>query len=106
MESPYYDPASWGLEIVGVASEPIPYEFNMFCVWTDGRVLYWAWDSGCSCPVPFEGRNNLSSLYCGSTQSCINDLGEWAAVCRENPGEARRSAGNVANLVRSWKPTR
>ena len=40
-----------------------PDEAKTFVVWKhkDGRV-FWAHDSGCSCPSPFEDYNNLSDL--------------------------------------------
>ena len=52
--SPYYAPEHYGLSIVGVVEQDIAYEFDMFVIWTDGEKYYWAEDSGCSCPIPFE----------------------------------------------------
>lgn len=53
----YYNPKNCGLEIVATLDEPdLSYEYNTFLVVKDiytGRLFY-ATDSGCSCPTPFE----------------------------------------------------
>ncbi len=53
----YYDPEKLGLEIVATLDEPdLSYEYNTFLVVKDkttGRLFY-AINSGCSCPTPFE----------------------------------------------------
>lgn len=54
---PYYDAEKFGLEkIVDFElSEPC-YSFDTYVVWyrEDDGFYYWARDSGCSCPAPFE----------------------------------------------------
>lgn len=54
--NPYYYPEELGLKIVGELDEQdMSYEFNMLIVWKDeNNNLYYAKDSGCSCPTPFE----------------------------------------------------
>jgi hypothetical protein len=53
----YYDPKECGLEQVATLDEDgLSYEYNTLLVVRDvatGRVFY-AQDSGCSCPTPFE----------------------------------------------------
>ena len=60
-----YNPEKCGLELLATLSEPnLSYEFNDCHLWRDiesGR-LFFASDSGCSCPTPFEGYRTLSSL--------------------------------------------
>lgn len=53
----YYTPEKFGLEIVGdVDYSSGAYEFALLVVWKDeSGQLYYAEDSGCSCPSPFEG---------------------------------------------------
>lgn len=47
-------------------SEPC-YSFDTTCVWKDAEgTLYWASDSGCSCPSPFEDFTDLSQLTKGT----------------------------------------
>ena len=60
MSNVYYDPAEFGLVIVDVLDEGgLSYEYNTLIVLkhtATGRVFY-AQDSGCSCPTPFENYN-------------------------------------------------
>ncbi len=61
----YYNPENYGLEIFVSLDEPnMSYEYNMFVVWIDRkeRKLYYATDSGCSCPSPFEGISSVQEL--------------------------------------------
>lgn len=57
MSNVYYDPAEFGLVSVDVLDEGgLSYEYNTLIVLkhtATGRVFY-AQDSGCSCPTPFE----------------------------------------------------
>lgn len=59
----YYQPEKFGLTIVAEVDPSEEYEFDITAVWKheDGRV-FWGQDSGCSCPSPFEGYNNIDDL--------------------------------------------
>jgi hypothetical protein len=61
----YYDPEKCGLAVVEDTEEPgLSYEFHNVVLWRDtvtGK-LWWAEDSGCSCPSPFEDVRSLSDL--------------------------------------------
>lgn len=63
--NPYYSPEAHGLKPVYEfeLTEPF-YSFDTVCVWhhEDSNKFYWAHDTGCSCPVPFEDYNSLSDL--------------------------------------------
>jgi hypothetical protein len=52
----YYSPESRGLITFDALQEDLSYEFNI--IWiarhVDSGELFWAHDSGCSCPTPFE----------------------------------------------------
>lgn len=76
----YYDPTTIGLETVGEIewSEPC-YDFELTAVWKDkdGK-LYWASDSGCSCPSPFEDFNTIESLDTGTFFELAKELTERA----------------------------
>lgn len=55
--SVYSSPEKYGLRIVKVHERPeLDYEFDMVILWEDQKTKkrYWAADSGCSCPIPFE----------------------------------------------------
>jgi hypothetical protein len=63
-QNPYYYPQNMGLAQVGYLDDPnANYSFDDLVVWQheDGRV-FWATDSGCSCPTPFEDYTTLESL--------------------------------------------
>jgi hypothetical protein len=64
MNNPEYNPENFGLEIIGsIEYSSGSYEFDTRIVWKDKEgKLYTARDSGCSCPIPFEGYNTLESL--------------------------------------------
>jgi hypothetical protein len=60
----YYNPEKYGLTVVGEIewSEPC-YSFDTTVVWKDkDGIYYWASDSGCSCPSPFEELNSLDDV--------------------------------------------
>lgn len=54
-ENVYYSPESHNLTKIGEIDPHESYEFNTLVAWQheDGRI-FWASDSGCSCPTPFE----------------------------------------------------
>lgn len=52
--NPYNYPENRGVSILVAKDVAGEYAFAMFSVWTDGQQLYYATDSGCSCPAPFE----------------------------------------------------
>ncbi len=62
--NPYYNPENLGLEIVEQLNPNMSYEFDMVVVWKaiESGNLYWAADSGCSCPTPFEDYNSIEDL--------------------------------------------
>lgn len=97
----YYQPEYFDLEIVGTLELAEPcWSFDMFAVFkhADGRT-FWAQDSGCSCPSPFENYNSLESLNEFSNVSelrseiingyswdssylSLNDIDTWLAELR------------------------
>ncbi len=87
MSNVYYEPEEFGLELFGALDEPdLSYEFNMVAVWRDLETnrLYFAGDSGCSCPSPFEdeGRADLTPLTRTKTnwdafQVALNETKPW-----------------------------
>lgn len=63
--NPYYNPEELGLEVVTYLEDPgACYDFDMFAIWfhPEQKVFYYAQDSGCSCPSPFEDYTSLESL--------------------------------------------
>jgi hypothetical protein len=74
----YYSPID-GLEIFGtVEDEEMCCEFDMFVIWQDKTgQLYYASDSGCSCPSPFEDYNDVSDLSYGTVAQVHEALDAW-----------------------------
>jgi hypothetical protein len=61
----YYNPASWGMEIFAELDNPnLSYEYETLIVLkhVESGKFYWAHDSGCSCPTPFEDYNKIEDL--------------------------------------------
>ena len=79
MDDVYYSHDIFGLEKVGEAYEAdLSYEFNLFCVWKDASgQLYWAHDSGCSCPSPFEDYTSVAMLDKGTVTQAHAALDAW-----------------------------
>jgi len=63
-ENPYYNPKECGLEIFDEVETGGSYEFDTLVIFKklDDNTLWYAQDSGCSCPTPFESFNSLASL--------------------------------------------
>ena len=60
----YYHPEKFGLTVVKEINDPdASWDFDTVVLWKhkDGR-LFWAHDSGCSCPLPFDFAHELSNL--------------------------------------------
>lgn len=67
--NPYYDPEKCGLEKVAELDfSDGCYQFDITAVWTKKDApgkFYWASDSGCSCPSPFEDYAELEQFQSG-----------------------------------------
>lgn len=71
-----YDPVNEGLDLVGdVEWDDEPWQFNLTVVWRnpDTKRFYWADDSGCSCPRPFEDLTE-SDVDSGTKYDVLNYL--------------------------------
>jgi hypothetical protein len=65
MANIFYNPEKFGLKLV--ASEDFcshDFEFDIIAVWRDvkSNKFYYASDSGCSCPIPFERYDGIRAL--------------------------------------------
>jgi len=80
-ENPYYYPETFGLTLVGtIDSEDArdDYGFDIFAVWKDEEGnFYWASDSGCSCPSPFEEYTTLADLSKGNRFDAAREAGKY-----------------------------
>lgn len=66
MQDVYYNPEQYGLEKIAEIDGDGGYEFDLLVVWKQPATGKWFWaqDSGCSCPSPFDGYgiNDLTEL--------------------------------------------
>ena len=71
----YNSPENFDAEVIAVLDESnLSYEFNMIVVWKKGPYLYWAQDSGCSCPVPFENYARIEDTICLNSPAAVRDF--------------------------------
>lgn len=63
-ENPYYNPGACGLKLIDSIDFADSYEFDIVAVWEDIETgqRYYASDTGCSCPTPFEDFRSLSDM--------------------------------------------
>jgi hypothetical protein len=73
----YSSPSHFGCEVLGTIQwTPSNYDFDLTIVLRDlvtGK-LYWADDSGCSCPSPFEDCQSLDDCQTGGLESLQEHL--------------------------------
>ena len=85
--NPYYGPEKLGLRALTLNEPDLSYEYNMllFVKPNGSNEVYWAHDSGCSCPTPFED-------YEGETQEEV--LQKMERVRDEN---------HLMEIVATWE---
>lgn len=92
----YGQPEAFGVQIVGDASwQADDYNFDFSVVWQskeDPTLFYWARDSGCSCPSPFEDYTSLEgdgyyTVNKGTKHDVIKDLLETLEVVKKQNQE-------------------
>lgn len=78
MDNVYYKPEAFGLIPFGEFDLYEPdYSFDIVALWRDeDNNWYWASDSGCSCPTPFEDYHSVEELATGTLQ----DFQAWVEV--------------------------
>lgn len=96
----YYDPENFGLEIVASEDRGYTYEFDMVVVWKNKQGdLFWASDSGCSCPTPFEWAS-LANINHIETYKDLKEFCDF--VLDKHPYEERQGwarGGEMAAVV-------
>lgn len=106
----YSDPEKFGLATVGeVEWSDGCYQFDLTVVWRDTTTgaLYYAEDSGCSCPSPFEdtGRDSLTLIdrpqaFIDHINKRVADLCHWSAASESASEKAKGDAGELVLKVR------
>jgi hypothetical protein len=75
--SVYSNPEKFGLKhVADLDFSSGSYEFDTTAVWVNDKVkkFYWADDSGCSCPSPFEGFSTIEQLNSGPFEQVRDHL--------------------------------
>lgn len=106
MNNVYYDPQKFGLSVVDSLDEPdLSYEYNTLVVWKHDQSnrLYWAQDSGCSCPTPFESYTfkspndtNLSEITKDNIEQFETELSNFPV----SSSEKAKCLSNVKELLK------
>ena len=96
----YHSPEQAGLTIVGeVHWHDEPYEFDMTVVWVDAQGnLYYADDSGCSCPGWFEDYHKVADLTKATSMEIGKHLQDRAAGQPFGAGQAADLMLKVVSL--------
>ena len=96
MRNIFYSPEEFGLEVVGcVDYSDGCYQFDYSCVWRDATgQLYYAEDSGCSCPSPFED-HALDDLE----KVTPHEVAEKLQSRSSYGGEEERASAEIAELI-------
>ncbi len=103
MSNPNYDPKELGLKVFSeTAEDDMSYSFNIFAVWHDPEIrgLFYAEDSGCSCPSPFEDYRKREDLgFTNREEEILVALNEW----KEGYSDYSRSKRDISSLRRKIK---
>lgn len=105
--NPYYNPQSRGLTVVGELEDPgasYTASFTTLVVWTDGKRLLWATDSGCSCPCPFEDiepEPATKADICRAIDRWVNEVSEYRD--QRTRAEAANDGVALKAKVREWR---
>lgn len=96
----YSQPEKFGLELIGTIQwEPDSYSFDLTAVFRDkAGTLYWADDSGCSCPSPFEDYTRIEQLTKGMADQLQEHL-ELAMTTWEGDNWTPAPRAAVADLM-------
>lgn len=88
---PYSSPEKHGLTMIGdIEWDDESYQFDMTAVWRDAEGgLYWADDSGCSCPSPFEDFQSIEELTKGTFYELATHLEGRKANAQSGDAAAR-----------------
>ena len=101
-------PELCGLTLIACEDIAGSWEFDMFAIWTNGRSLFWATDSGCSCPMPFEDYNSAEDLTRATYKELVTAINSWGSVHYDGKSviDARMRLLDAVNEYRRNKGTK
>ena len=83
MSNIYYNPEDFSLTIVGEIDKSGGYDFDKFVVFQkQDKSLWYATDSGCSCPSPFDTTKLPDLKPLPSRKDLLRALDEWGGYTR------------------------
>jgi len=80
------------------------YEFDLTGVWVDEitKVFYWADDTGCSCPTPFEDLKGREEMEHGSYERMADRLSErFRNMSAANTGAREKSRKDISDVMKT-----
>lgn len=97
--NPYYSPEKCGLTLIDTLHGEEDYSFSIVCVWKDNSSgkFYWASDSGCSCPTPFEDYTRLSDL-----SALRENFHNFKEACENRDNVNRDDLKRFISRFRGW----
>lgn len=101
----YSHPEKYALRTIGeVEWSDACYSFDLTVVWQDTSTgtLYFADDSGCSCPSPFEDTDRTSLTPIDRSQTFIDHVNARLKAMKESgylDDQVERATGEAAELV-------
>ncbi|WP_329168319.1 hypothetical protein OG709_29940 [Streptomyces sp. NBC_01267] len=99
----YCSPEKFGLTSVGELSADLYYEFSVLAVWqrAEDGVLFWATDSGCSCPSPFENHGSVNDLQrIDDVTAFVREVRSWATGEEIQRDDVERLVRKVRRLAK------
>jgi len=108
--NPYYNPECLNLTIIDSLDEDIDWSFNTIILWQHNETneLYWAQDSGCSCPKPFEDYStleDLNNLHMGNWKAFEQDVRGMNVSQGDKQQMLRKSVMLLAKVINDKKVT-
>lgn len=97
-ENPYYNPKDCGLKLIATLDRSEgSYKFDYLCIWEKDKAFYYAFDSGCSCPTPFENYHHLADFtYLGDINYFEKEVYGWY---RRHGNHSVTSKKDIKNLI-------
>ncbi len=97
--NPYYSPQLCGLEIFTSVETGSGYNFDTFVVWKklDDNTLWYAMDSGCSCPTPFADAD-LDQITKDTFFNFNNDLKHHNRISQEEVNDISIKVKNYLKI--------
>ncbi|GAB6901991.1 DUF7574 domain-containing protein [Kineosporia succinea] len=105
-DNAYSSPEKLGLEMIGEAQwGEADYSFDLTVVWRhkESGDLFYADDSGCSCPSPFEDYKGIADLTKATRHEILKHIADVAAERETYSGGSLIDAADLLSKVASLR---